>query len=327
MGARMGHGLSQKHSSLFAVYAALLGNLAIAITKFIAAFFTGSSAMFSEAVHSTVDTCNEFLLIYGFRSAARPPDLVHPLGYGRELYFWSFIVALMLFGLGAGVSLYQGILHVLDPEPIANPAVIFIVLAFSFVFEGASWLVAHRNFKRARGSLGFWEAFRRSKDPPGFMVLFEDSAALIGIVIAAIGTGLAITLDAPIFDGIASILIGLVLAVTAVLLAIESKSLLIGERADPELVNAILTTAAQEPGVIAANGALTAQLAPDQILVALSIDFDPALHSEDIERSVEAIEQRIRETHPEVRALFVKPQSPERYVIARQERFGDVPLP
>ena len=321
----MGRALGQTISSRVVVYAALAGNLAIALTKGVAAFVTGSAAMFSEAVHSAVDTGNEMLLLYGYRRAARPPDLIHPLGYGRELYFWSFIVALMLFGLGAGVSLYQGINHVLHPTPLENPMVSYIVLGLASVFEGASWLVALRGFKHAHPDVSFWQAFKRSKDPPGFMVLFEDSAALIGIVIAALGTFLASHYGNPLFDGMASIAIGLVLAVTALLLAIESKSLLIGERADPKLVASILDTAKAEPGVTSANGALTVQLSPDQMLAALSIDFDPALTSEDIERSIERIEQRVRAAHPEVTALFVKPQSPERYQLARHERFGALP--
>nr|WP_246667012.1 cation diffusion facilitator family transporter [Agrobacterium sp. T29] len=316
-----------RHSSKVAVYAALAGNIAVAITKLFAAAITGSAAMFSEAVHSVVDCGNEALILYGYRRAVRRPDLVHPFGFGRELYFWSFIVALMLFALGAGVSIYQGIHHAIDPHPVEHARISYIVLALSFVFESASWMVGWRAFAKARGNLGFWAAFRQSKDPPAFMVLFEDTAALIGIIIAAIGIAAAETLDMPVLDGAASILIGFVLAITAVLLAIESKSLLIGERATPALVEAICRIAQKEPGVVHANSALTAQLAPDQAMVALSIDFDPTLFTEQIEACVASIEKKVRAAHPEVVALFVKPQTLAEFENARLKRFGNYRLP
>ena len=316
---------AERESSMRAVYAALAGNLAIACTKFAAAVITGSSAMFSEAIHSAVDTGNEGLLLYGHRQSKRRPNRVHPFGYGRELYFWSFIVALLLFGFGAGVSLYQGVRHVIAPEPVEHAFVSYIVLGLSFLFEGASWTIAWRGFAKARGELGFWQAFRQSKDPPAFMVLFEDSAALIGIVFAATGIFLADWLAMPVFDGIASILIGLVLAVTALLLAIESKSLLIGERAPPALVAAICRTAAMEPGVVSANSALTAQLAPHQSIVALSIEFEDDLTTEAIEDCVARIEALVRADHPDVVALFVKPQKLEEFEAASRKRFGGYP--
>lgn len=309
------------------VYAALAGNVAVAVTKLLAAAITGSAAMFSEAVHSIVDCGNEALLLYGYRRAARRPDLVHPFGYGRELYFWSFIVALMLFALGAGVSIYQGVHHVMAPEPIRYAGISYVVLGLSFLFEGASWIVAWRSFSKVRGRVPFWTAFRQSKDPPAFMVLFEDTAALIGIVIAAAGIFAAQWFDRPVFDGIASILIGFVLAIVATLLAIESKSLLIGERATPALVEAICRLAQEQPGVIHANTALTAQLAPDQAMVALSIEFDPGLHTQEIEACVARLEQCVREAHPNVVALFVKPQTQEQFETARRARFGAVLFP
>lgn len=316
---------AESAGSMRAVYAALAGNVAVACTKLAAAVITGSSAMASEAVHSLVDTGNEGLLLYGHRQSKRRPNRVHPFGYGRELYFWSFIVALLLFGFGAGVSLYQGIRHVLAPEPVEHAIVSYVVLGLSFLFEGASWAVAWRSFGRARGDLGFWQAFRQSKDPPAFMVLFEDSAALVGIVCAATGIFLADWLAMPVFDGIASILIGLVLAVTAGLLAIESKSLLIGERAPPALVRAICRTAEMQSGVVTANSALTAQLAPHQSIVALSIEFEDALVTEAIEDCVARIEARVRADHPDVVALFVKPQKLEQFETASRNRFGGDP--
>lgn len=312
-------------TSRLTVYAALAGNTAVACTKLAAAMITGSAAMFSEAVHSFVDTGNEVLLLYGYRRSERRPNRVHPFGYGRELYFWSFIVALLLFGFGAGISIYQGVRHVLHPEPMEHVLVSYGVLGLSFLFEGASWVVAWRGFARARGETGFWTAFRRSKDPPSFMVLFEDSAALIGILFAAAGIALADLLAMPVFDGIASILIGLVLAITAILLAVESKSLLIGEGAPPALVSAICRIAQAEPGVANANGALTAQLAPNQSIVALSIEFEDGLTTERIEDIVAAIETRVRQAHPDVVALFVKPQTLQRFELARDRRFDPDP--
>lgn len=311
------------HSSKLTVYAALAGNLAVACTKLAAAIITGSSAMFSEAVHSLVDTGNEALLLFGYRQAERRPNLVHPFGYGRELYFWSFIVALALFGLGAGVSLYQGIHHIINPEPVRQVMVSYVVLGLSFLFEGASWWVAWRGFEKARGTTPFWQAFRQSKDPPAFMVLFEDSAALIGILLAAGGIFIADTFDMPVFDGIASVMIGLVLAITAGLLAVESKSLLIGERAPPDLVAAVQRIAEGAPGVIRANSALTAQLSPNQSTVGLNIEFDDDLTTPQIEAIVEAIENKVRAAHPEVVALFVKPQTHERFETLVKHRFGD----
>ena len=305
-----------------AVWAALAGNLLVAATKAAAAAFTGSSAMLSEAVHSFVDTGNEVLLLYGMRRARRPPDRDHPAGYGRELYFWSFVVALLVFALGAGVSIVQGVQRVRDPRPIENALVSELVLAASFVFEGWSWLVSVRQFRKAKGELGWYEAFLRSKDPPLFMVVFEDSAALVGIAIAGAGTVLAAHFDLPLADGIASILIGLVLACTSTLLARESKSLLIGERADGALVKSMLEIANAACGPSRANGVLTLHLAPDQVMAAMSFEFDDALTAPQIERLIADIERRIHDAHPQVTTLFIKPQNPQQYAERVREKFG-----
>lgn len=310
-------------SSKRVVYAALAGNLLVAATKSLAAAWTGSSAMTSEAVHSFVDTGNEILLLYGVRRAAHRPDPEHPLGYGRELYFWSFIVALLVFALGAGVSVFDGIDRIRHPAPIADPLVNLVVLAFALLFEGGSWLVAFRHFRAVKGALGYYAAFRRSKDPPSFMVLFEDSAALLGIVIAGLGNLGAVLLAAPVLDGIASILIGLVLAFTAILLARESKSLLIGERADRALSDSILGIAGAEDAVERANGVLTIQLAPDQIVAALSLDFADHLRADEIEDRVNEIERKLRAAHPEIIALFIKPQTGRSFRRAVQRRYGE----
>jgi cation diffusion facilitator family transporter len=291
------------------IRAAIAGNLLVALTKFGAAAWTGSSAMLSEGIHSVVDAGNEALLLYGLRQAAGRPDRDHPLGYGREIYFWSFVVALLVFAVGAGFAFYEGITHILTPTPIQNPAVNYIVLGLSALFEGSTWWIALRNFKRERPISELFRAFRDSKDPPSFMVLFEDSAALIGLVIAFAGTYFSITLSLPVLDGIASILIGLVLATTATLLARETKGLLIGERADQRIVDEITGLAEEIEGVAHANDILTVHLAPRQIVVALSLEFDDELRTPEIEAKVSELERCIRRLHPEVVALFVKPQS------------------
>ncbi|HEX5513008.1 MAG TPA: cation diffusion facilitator family transporter [Gammaproteobacteria bacterium] len=303
-----------------AVYAALIGNVLVALTKAAAAAWTGSSAMLSEAVHSFVDTGNEILLLYGLRRSARDPDPEHPLGHGRELYFWSFIVALLVFALGAGVSLYEGVMHIRRPEPITDPLVNYVVLGLAFLFEGASWLVSWRQFRVAKGPLGVYQAFRRSKDPPSFMVLFEDSAALLGILIAAVGTFASVQLQAPVLDGVASILIGLVLAGVAALLARESKSLLIGERADRELSESILHIAREISPASQVNGIMTIHLAPEQIVAALSVDFADDLRAYQIEEQVLEMERRIQAAHPEVVTLFIKPQTDRVFKVRRQQR-------
>jgi cation diffusion facilitator family transporter len=291
------------------IYAALAGNLLVALTKFAAAWWTGSSAMLSEGVHSVVDTANQLLLLYGISRSAKPRDEGHPLGYGRELYFWSFIVALLIFSLGAGVSFYEGIVHISAPVRITDPHVNYVVLGISFVFEGATFLIALKEFNKLRGSLGYLEAVTRSKDPPSFLVLLEDSAALIGIAIAFIGTFAAEKLAMPVLDGVASIGIGLLLAATATFLARESKGLLIGEGARGSTIRSIRQIAAEQPGVERVNDLVTVHLAPDQVVAALSLEFQDPLTTPEIEKAVAAIEGRICKRHPEVVSIFVKPQS------------------
>lgn len=297
--------LSQRH----VIYAALIGNFLVAATKLAAAAFTGSSAMFSEGIHSVVDSCNAILLLYGLRRGSALPDEAHPLGYGREIYFWSFVVAVLIFALGAGISFYEGVSHILNPQPITNAAVNYLVLAIAAVFDGISWWLALRHFKNQTHNANVLKAVRDSKDPPGFMVLFEDSAALIGLAIAAAGTYLSVLYDAPVIDGVASIFIGLVLALCAGVLARETKGLLIGEAADPVIVAAMMQIARDMDGIANANGIITVHLAPTQVVVSLSIEFSDELRTPDIETKVAELETQIRKRHPEVVAVFVKPQS------------------
>ncbi|VFU16504.1 cation diffusion facilitator family transporter [Methylocella tundrae] len=316
---------ARRPSSKFVIYAAIVGNLLVAATKFVAAAHTGSSAMLSEGVHSLVDTGNELLLLYGLHRATARPDRQHPLGYGREVYFWSFVVALLVFALGAGIAFYQGVAQVIAREPIENPSVNYIVLAFSAMFDGATWWIALRNFKGRKPYGALFRAVRDSKDPPSFMVLFEDSAALIGLLIAFAGCFLSVSLRRPELDGVASILIGVVLALTAVVLARETKGLLIGESADPSIIDAILRLAGEIDGVANANGVLTIHLAPDQILVALSLEFADNLTTPMIEARVLELEQRLHASHPSVVAIFVKPQTPDSFKTTFERRFGQSP--
>ncbi|TSH76030.1 cation transporter [Acinetobacter sp. RF15A] len=296
-------------SNKVVVYAALFGNLTIAVVKFIAAYMTSSSAMLSEAIHSVVDTLNEILLLYGMKTSQKPADAQHPFGYGRELYFWAFIVALMVFALGAIVSIYQGIQHILQPEEMQDPVINYIVLGIAIVCEGFSWWVALKAFRKQKGKLGYFAAFRRSKDPTTFTVLFEDTAALTGLLIALVGIFLAHQLNIPELDGAASILIGVVLAISAWLLAQKTKGLLLGEVANPKLRDHVLKVAQQDHAVHSANGLLTEQMGAHQVIVFLSLEFKDDLTSDEIEHCVNRIEAQIKQLHPEIIALFVKPQT------------------
>lgn len=301
------------------IYAALAGNLAIALTKFAAALFTGSSAMLSEGVHSLVDTGNGGLLLYGMHRAARPADQTHPLGHGRELYFWSFIVAVLVFALGAGVSFYEGVIHILEPEPVESPHINYIVLALSFLFEGASWLVAVKEFRRSKGKFGWFEAVRLSKDPSVFTVLFEDSAALLGLIVAFGGILAAEFLDMPELDGVASLGIAAILATTAVFLARESKGLLMGEPASEEVQRKVLAVAQQDPAVQRANGLLSVHIGPEEVVAGLSVEFEDHLTAPEIEACVERLETRLKVEVPQIASLFVKPQTAGTWQRRRQE--------
>jgi cation diffusion facilitator family transporter len=316
--------MSPGHIARFSIYAALASNLAIAAVKFAAATITGSSAMLSEGVHSLVDTTNELLLLYGIKRAARPADTNHPFGHGRELYFWSFIVAVQVLVVGAAVAGYEGVNHLLHPEPIRNPLMNYIVLGASFVFEGVSWWFGLKAFRATKGLQSYAEAFRNSKDPTTFIVLFEDTAALVGLLIAAAGIAGAQVFNAPQLDGVASIGIALVLLVSSLLLARETKALLIGESAHAHLRDAILRVAGEDPEVRCANGVLAVQLGPNQVVAALSLEFHEALSTKQIERCVNRIETSICRAFPDVVTLFVKPQSAETW-LSRLKRRVSVP--
>jgi len=312
----------KRSASSTTVWAAVVGNLLVAITKIVAAAISGSSAMVSEAVHSVVDTGNEALLLYGMRRSRRGPDTEHPLGHGRELYFWSFVVALLLFGLGSVASVVQGVSHIQHPHPIEHPGLVYMVLSLSLLFEGSSWLVAMRVFRPSVGGAGYLAAITASKDPPQFVVLLEDTAAIIGIAIVFVGTWASIHWHEPRIDGVASVAIGVLLGAVSTLLARESKALLIGERADPKLQNDVFAIASATAGVVRPNGLVTVQLAPDQVVVALSVQFEDRLTTPEIENVVVEMEDRIRRTQPQVFVLYVKPQSPDAFTAAQKRIRG-----
>jgi cation diffusion facilitator family transporter len=286
---------------------ALLANLGIALSKFVAAAITGSSAMLTEGVHSVVDSTNQLLLMWGRKAARKPPDKYHPFGYGRELYFWSFVVAVLVFALGAGVSVYEGIIHIAEPEEAVSPLVAYLVLVVAFLLEGWSTLEAFRDFRKAKGSLGWFQAVRRSKDPPAFIVLLENGAAMAGIVAAAIGLMLSQLTGNPFYDGAASVVIGIILGITALVLAYESKGLLIGEAADPELVDNLHALACGQFGVVGVGDVLTVHSSPDQVTVMMNVDFRDDVPAGEVERIVCRVEEEAQERWPQVRRLFVRP--------------------
>jgi cation diffusion facilitator family transporter len=287
---------------------ALAANLGIAVSKFAAAWITGSSAMLTEGVHSVVDSTNQLLLMWGRRQAKKPPTRLHPFGFGRELYFWSFVVAVLVFSLGAGVSVYEGILHIMHPEEATSPIWAYGVLLIAFLLEGWSTVEAFREFKESKGKLGWWDAIRRSKDPPAFIVLLENGAAIAGIIAAAAGVFLSQLTQNPFYDGAASVVIGLILGVTALVLAYESKGLLIGEAADPDLVEDLRVLASSCKGVVGVGDILTLHSAPDMITAMLSVDFDDNISAGEVENIVRHIEEQAGQRWPHVRRLFVRPQ-------------------
>jgi len=297
------------HSSTKVIIAALAGNFAISVTKFAAGFFTGSSAMITEGVHSLVDTGNQLLLLWGLRQSARPANKAHPFGYGMELYFWTFLVAILVFALGAGISIYEGVQKTLNPHPVTNAYVNYIVLGISIVFEGFVWQIALREMLKTKGDRTLLRAVHESKDPTVFTVLFEDTAAMLGLIVAFVGIFLGQVFDLPILDGIASIVIGLILAGTALFLAYECKSLLTGESAAPETVDKIEAILAEETGIVGINELLTLHLGPTDILVAISLDFVNSMTAGEVEETVSHIEERIVAVVPEAGRIFIEAQS------------------
>lgn len=296
-------------SSRLAIWAAIAGNLAIAAVKLTAAAVTGSSAMISEAIHSLVDTGNGALLLFGTRRATRPPDAEHPFGHGKELYFWSFVVAILIFALGGGMSIYEGIEHIRRPVPMRNPAWNYAVLGSALLFESLSFAVAFREFRKARRGGGIWDEIRASKDPSLFTVLFEDSAAIAGLAVALVGVTLGHWLDNPYFDGGASVIIGLILGAVAVLLARECRGLLIGEALRPAVAEEVRRIVLDDPAVLEVTQMLSMHLGPHDVLLTLGARFEPGLDSTGVVDAVERIESRIKDRYPGIRRIYIEAES------------------
>ena len=297
-------------SSKGPIYAAIAANVGIAIAKFIAAGISGSSAMLSEGIHSLVDTGNGFLLLFGIRQSKKPANEQYPLGRGKEVYFWSLVVAVLIFAVGGGMSFYEGIAHLQHPEPIGDPTLSYIVLLVSILFEGSALYLAVKSFNKRRRlraqRQSFWRSIIQSKDPTAFAVIFEDSAALLGLLIALLGVYLGHTFNEPLYDGLASIFIGVILTVIAVLLAAESKALLIGESAFLEVRQGIRKICEEDEATQFFNSPITVHFGPEEVLVALDVEFKDSLSSDGIEQAVNRIEQKIRAQFPVVKRIFIE---------------------
>jgi len=291
------------------VLVAVAAGASVAVAKFVAAGVTGSASMFAEGIHSLVDATNDSLLLFGRHQSQRPADASHPFGYGKELYFWSSVVALVILGAGGGVTIFEGVRRLLDPEPIGKPGWNYAILGFAAALEGYSCVVAFRQFRDERGDRGFWEAIRASKDPTTATVLLEDFAALAGLGVALIGVALGQVTGSPYPDAIASLVIGLILATIAVLLVRESKDLLVGERAEPKLIERIRKLVEADEAVEKAADPLTMHMGPSDVLLNLDIQFREGLSAADLETSVDRIESEIRAKHPEIKRIFLEIES------------------
>jgi cation diffusion facilitator family transporter len=289
------------------IYSALAANLLIAITKFIAGFVSNSAAMLSEGVHSVVDTINELLLLYGIHQSRKPPDALRPFGYGKELYFWSFIVSILIFGLGGGISIYQGVVHIIHPQANGDPFWSYIVLACSFVFEGTSFLIALKEFNKLRGDEGLWQAIHISKDPTNFVVLFEDGAAVIGLTIVFVCLWLGHRLHNPYLDGVASVLVGLILIAVSMILARESRSLLMGEGIAPATQEKMKELIEKDPAVVTVLHFLSTYQAPETVVLMMIIAFKKDLDTTDMNEAIDRISGMIKKEFHLVRYVLIQP--------------------
>ena len=296
-------------SSKKVIYAALIGNGIIAVTKFIASAITGSSAMFSEGIHSVVDTGNQILLLLGLKKAKKPADERHPFGHGKEIYFWSFVVAILIFAVGSGLSIFKGIAHVKHPEVITSPIINYAVLGFAILIEAIVFYVALKEFNKSKGNLGYLEAIRQGKDPGMFVVLLEDLAALMGLIVAMLGIALSQITENYVFDGIASIGIGIILATIAALLAYETKGLLIGESASLSVVYGIRKVVNKYRGVEHVNEVLTLHMGPDYILVNISVEFNDDIRAEKLEDVITKIVKEIKQKYKNVKRVFIEAET------------------
>ena len=295
--------------STIAIYAAIAGNLAIAITKFVAAAVTGSSAMLSEAIHSVVDTGNGWLILLGVRKSRKPPDSDHPFGHGHELYFWTLIVGVLIFAVGGGMSVYEGIMHILHPNSPERPAWSYAVLGIATVFEGTTWLFGWKAFKTERGRKGVLQTIHETKDPSSFTVLLEDSAALLGLVFAFLGIFLGTQLGLPQLDGVASVLIGLLLCGVAVLMVYESKGLLIGEGLDHESLKSIRELVEKDEAVEWVGHLHTMYLGAHEVLLTIELRFRNHISALEVRQGVRRLQKNIQSQHPDVRRIFFSSES------------------
>lgn len=307
------NGIPMAGNSKNVIVAALIGNSLIAVTKFAAATFTGSSAMLSEGIHSMVDVGNQILLLFGLKQALKPATPQHPFGHGKELYFYSFIVAIILFAFGGGLSLYEGIKHLSQPAPISSIYINYIVLSLAFIFEGYAWYIAYREFQKSNSkNLKWYHSINRAKDPTIIVVLLEDSAAMLGLIVAIAGVSISHFFNLPAMDAVASIIIGVILLVVAAWLAYESKSLLVGEAADPEVIKKVESIILDSEQIDGLKGIMTMHMSPNSILVNLHVDFSNNLNSQQVETAVTELESQVKQGIPEVKWLYIAAKSLER---------------
>lgn len=301
--------MKSKPGSNKSIYSALLANLLIALTKFIAGGLSSSAAMISEGIHSLVDTINQLLLLFGLKQSRKPADALRPFGYGKELYFWSFIVSILIFGLGGGLSIYQGIIHIIHPDELRDPTWNYIVLLVSVIFEGASLYIAYKEFNLSRGNESFWKAIIRSKNPANFLVLFEDGGAVLGLLIVGICLFIGHEFNLPVLDGLASLLVGLLLVVISVILARESRSLLMGEGIAPETQQKIIKLVQKDSAVIQARHILSTYQSPEEVVLMLIVAFEADLDTEDINKAIIRIRTDIKSHYPFVSFIIIQPEA------------------
>lgn len=305
-------GEQPKGESPRAVIAAVLANIAIGIVKFIAAGISGSSAMISEGIHSIVDSGNGLLILFGMKRAERRPDLEHPFGYSQELYFWTLVVAVMIFALGGGLSMYEGMHRIMEITPettLGDPTLNYIIIGISAIIEGMSLSVALREFNAARGDVSPLRFIRDAKDPSLFTVVLEDSAAEIGLLFAFLGTLLGHVLNNPYFDGIASVLIGVLLACVSVVLLRETKGLLIGEGLSASELRRVGAIVEEDPHVLKCGRVLSLYLGPHDMLLTIDATFDEEADRNAIDQSIDDVERAIVREFPQTTRIFIEPEN------------------
>jgi cation diffusion facilitator family transporter len=296
-------------SSKLSIYSALAANVLIAVTKFVAGGISNSGAMISEGIHSLVDTVNELLLLLGLHRSKKVPDSRHPFGYGKELYFWSFIVSILIFGLGGGISIYKGILHIIHPEEIGDPKISYIVLGLSVLFEGISFIISLKQFNRLKGAQNWWQAIIKSKDPSSFLVLFEDGAAVIGLLIVLLCTYLNHRFHLAYLDGVASVLVGLLLIAVSSILARESRSLLMGEGITRETKIKISELVKQDKAVVKVMHILSTYQSPEEVVLVLIVAFEENLNTQEINDAIDRIRDMVKKDFKLVRFVMVQPET------------------